>query len=52
MPNPEHFRILEQGVGKWNAWRRSVSDLPPAAEFSKLDLLAAPLTDEGRRSPA
>ena len=34
MADPEHIRILEQGVGVWNRWRQENPDIRPNPQES------------------
>ena len=42
MANPEHLRILQQGVEAWNQWRRENRGLYP--DLSRADLSGADLS--------
>ena len=47
MANPEHLKILKQGVEVWNAWREEHPDIRPdlsGADLSGADLIGAKLT--------
>ena len=52
MADEEHLKILKQGLGKWNRWRRDNPDLIPdlsgadleGAVLSRFDLSFANLT--------
>ena len=37
MPNPEHVKILKQGVETWNAWRRDVLKVAPDLSWGDLN---------------
>ncbi len=41
MANPEHLKILKQGVGEWNKWREENPDVDP--DFHEADLRGADL---------
>jgi pentapeptide repeat protein len=46
MADPEHLRILKQGVEEWNSWREKNVELRPdlhAADLSAANLQAADL---------
>jgi hypothetical protein len=46
MANEEHLKILKQGVGTWNQWRRKNSSILPdlrAADLGRANLIAANL---------
>lgn len=48
MANPEHLKILAQGIPKWNEWREEKSHLKPdlsGANLSKANLSEANLED-------
>jgi hypothetical protein len=48
MANPEHLKILKQGVGAWNKWRAKNPDVMPdlrEAERFRLDLRRANLSE-------
>ena len=61
MANPEHLRILQQGVEAWNAWRVQNQDSKPdlmgahllSADFTRAKLGGGHLsrTDLIRRAP-
>jgi hypothetical protein len=36
MANPEHLRILQQGIEAWNQWRREPRDSKPDLTGAKL----------------
>jgi len=42
MANPEHLKILKQGVEQWNEWRKEDPDAYP--DLSTADLCEANLT--------
>ena len=58
MANPEHLKILEQGVEVWNHWRQKNPDIKPelrqvdlyGADFTGVDLRAADLTHADLRT--
>jgi hypothetical protein len=43
MANPEHLKILKQGVDAWNEWREEDTEILP--DLSSADLVAANLTE-------
>ena len=43
MANPEHLKILKQGVEVWNKWRRGNPDIRP--DLSEANLTEADLVD-------
>jgi uncharacterized protein YjbI with pentapeptide repeats len=36
MPNPEHLKILEQGVEPWNEWRKEHREIRPDLSYAEL----------------
>lgn len=55
MSNEEHLKVIEQGVGVWNAWRRDTFRGQPDLSFANLavgyrdsDLVVADYRDAGR----
>src|SRR5271166_457326 len=52
MANPEHLKILKQGVEQWNKWRKDHPEIRPdliEADFAGADLQHANLTDADLR---
>jgi hypothetical protein len=46
MADPEHVRILRQGVEQWNRWKKEHPDVTPnldRADFRKMEVDGAPL---------
>src|SRR5688500_8201938 len=52
MANPEHLKILKQGIAAWNEWRQEYPDERPSlreADLRALDLSGLNLTDTNLR---
>ena len=52
MANPEHLKILAQGIPKWNEWREEKTHLEPdlsGAILEKADLREANLSEADLR---